>query len=125
MDEHPKDHLSSSVRVSTVPTEERTHEPYCALQFGSTFAPIWPHREHTTPSPSNLIGVPSGKWPTLTIALCLQPSDLQYARSSRQPCDRMFPRVTGANFPRSIGGMLGVCTVVTSAATPPCEQSDV
>ena len=34
----------------------------------------------------------------------------------------MFPRVTGANFPRSIGGMLGVCTVATSATTPPFRQ---
>ena len=65
--------------------------PYCALQFGSTFAPIWPHREHTTPSPSNPIGVPSGKWPTLTIALRLQPLDWQYARARGNPAIACFP----------------------------------
>jgi len=38
-------------------------------QFGSTSAPRWPHRIHTMPSPSDLIRVLSGRWPTFMIVL--------------------------------------------------------
>src|SRR5262245_20280082 len=41
-------------------------------QFGTTSAPRWPHFAHTKPSPSDLIRVWSGRWPTFMIVLCLQ-----------------------------------------------------
>jgi hypothetical protein len=40
-----------------------------AGQFGTTSAPRWPHCVHTKPSPSVLIGVSSGRWPTFMIVL--------------------------------------------------------
>src|SRR5262245_45890504 len=48
-----------------------------AGQFGTTSAPRWPHFAHTKPLPSDLMGVSSGKWPTLMIVLCLQRPELQ------------------------------------------------
>jgi hypothetical protein len=38
-------------------------------QFGTTSAPRWPHSAHTKPSPSDLIRVSSGRWPTFMIVL--------------------------------------------------------
>ena len=38
-------------------------------QFGTTSAPRWPHRVHTMSSPSDLMGVSSGRWPTFMIVL--------------------------------------------------------
>jgi hypothetical protein len=38
-------------------------------QFGTTSAPRWPHCVHTKRSPSDLMGVSSGRWPTFMIVL--------------------------------------------------------
>jgi hypothetical protein len=46
-------------------------------QFGTTSAPRWPHFAHTKPSPSGLIWVSSGRWPTFMIVLYLQRPELQ------------------------------------------------
>jgi hypothetical protein len=44
----------------------------CSTQFGVSSAPRWPHCVHTKPSASDLIGVSSGRCPTVRIVVCLQ-----------------------------------------------------